>query len=90
MDDKHRRAIKHHWGYFVNYVVSEQMSCIMDYLLQSEIVSWKMYEHVMSEKEPILKGSKLLTLIQKREPLAFGKSVNEHRVNQHCRKIVFI
>ena len=84
MEDIHRTAIKKSWTTLINSITNDQLSNIMDFLVENEILTFGMKEEIECEQITSNKNRKLMTIIPKRGPRAFGLFVEallQNRLN---------
>jgi len=71
MEQRHRNAIRKSWTTVIRSLTSDQMTCILDILVERTILTMGMREDIECEHRTTNKVRQLLFIIQKRGPRAF-------------------
>ena len=90
MEEIHRSAIRKSWTSIIKNVSSKDASCIMDFLLQQNILTMGMVDEINCERYTADKTRKLMSIVQRRGPMAFETFINSLIQNDlmHIAEIV--
>lgn len=91
MEDVHRTAIRKSWTTIINSIIAEQTLCIVDFLVENEILTMSMRDQIICEKLDVAKNRTLITILQRRGPQAFQlfiESLLQNNLNHVADKIL--